>query len=220
MAPGRRMGRGLTAPSPNGHGRGKLRSGRSLSDITALLIEWRGGDSNAVEQLVPLVHAELRRIAKRHMAGERPDHMLQATALVNEVYLRLIDIRRVEWQDRAHFFAIAARLMRRVLVDFARARDNQKRGGALHRVTFDQDLPVASDTPDDLIAIDDALRALAAQYERKAQVVELRFFGGLTVEETAEVLQISAETVMRDWKFAKNWLLRELSRNTAGRHGV
>ena len=183
-----------------------------MSDITALLIEWRGGDSNAVEKLVPLVHAELRRIAKRHMAGERPDHMLQATALVNEVYLRLIDVRRVQWQDRAHFFAMAARLMRRVLVDFARARDNQKRGGALHRVTFDQDLPVANDTPEDLIAIDDALRALSAQYERKAQVVELRFFGGLSVEETAEVLKISPETVMRDWKFAKNWLLRELSR--------
>ena len=140
-----------------------------MSDITALLIDWRAGDSNAVEKLVPLVHAELRRIAKRHMAGERPDHVLQATALVNEVYLRLIDVRRVQWQDRAHFFAMAARLMRRVLVDFARARDNQKRGGALHRVTFDQDLPVASDTPDDLIAIDDALRALAAQYERKAR---------------------------------------------------
>ena len=151
------------------------------------------------------------------MAGERPDHVLQATALVNEVYMRLVDIRRVQWQDRAHFFAMAARLMRRVLVDFARARKNQKRGGELRRVTFDQDLPVASGTPDDLIAIDDALRALAAQYERKSQVVELRFFGGLGVEETAEVLKISAETVMRDWKFAKNWLLRELSRPNPGR---
>jgi RNA polymerase sigma factor (TIGR02999 family) len=190
------------------------------SDVTALLIDWRAGDDGAVEKLVPLVHGELRRIAKRHMAGERPDHVLQATALVNEIYIRLIDIRRVQWQDRAHFFAMAARLMRRVLVDFARARNNQKRGGALHRVTFDQDLAVATDTPDNLIAIDDALRALAAQYERKAQVVELRFFGGLSVEETAEVLKISPETVMRDWKFAKNWLLRELSRNTAGRPGV
>ena len=113
---------------------------RALSDVTALLIEWRGGDPAAVEKLLPLVHGELRRIAKRHMAGERPDHVLQATALVNEVYLRLVDIRRVQWQDRAHFFAMAARLMRRVLVDFARARNNQKRGGALHRVTFDQNL--------------------------------------------------------------------------------
>ena len=130
-------------PSANGHKPGKSWSRQALSDITALLIEWRGGDSNAVEKLVPLVHAELRRIARRHMAGERPDHMLQATALVNEVYLRLIDVRRVQWQDRAHFFAMAARLMRRVLVDFARARDNQKRGGALRRITFDQDLPVS-----------------------------------------------------------------------------
>jgi RNA polymerase sigma factor (TIGR02999 family) len=183
-----------------------------MSDVTALLIKWRGGDDGAVKKLLPLVHEELRRLAKRHMAGERPGHLLQATALVNEVYLRLVDVRRVQWQDRAHFFAMAARLMRRVLVDFARAQRNQKRGGALHRVTFDQNLPVASDTPEDLIAIDEALRALAAEYERKAQVVELRFFGGLSVEETAEVLQISEETVMRDWKFAKNWLLRELSR--------
>ena len=189
-------------------------------DVTALLIKWRGGDKAAIEKLLPLVHGELRRIAKRHMAGERPGHVLQATALVNEVYLRLVDIHRVQWQDRAHFFAMAARLMRRVLVDFARARKNQKRGGALHRVTFDQDLAIASETPDDLIDIDDALRALAAQYERKSQVVELRFFGGLSVEETAEVLKISPETVMRDWKFAKNWLLRELSRKPAGPSGA
>jgi RNA polymerase sigma factor (TIGR02999 family) len=161
------------------------------------------------------VHAELRRIARRHMAGERPDHVLQATALVNEVYLRLVDIHRVQWQDRAHFFAMAARLMRRVLVDFRRARRHQKPGGAHPRVTILHDQPIASETPDDLIDIDDALRALAAQYERKAQVVELRFFGGLSVEETAEVLKISPETVMRDWKFAKNWLMRELSRTRA-----
>ena len=186
-------------------------------DVTALLIDWRGGDAAAVDKLMPLVHGELRRIAKRHMAGERPDHVLQATALVNEVYLRLIDVRRVQWQDRAHFFAVAARLMRRVLVDFARAQKNQKRGGALHRVTLDQDLHVASNTAADLIAIDEALQALSEVYERKAQVVELRFFGGLSVEETAEVLKISQETVMRDWKFAKNWLLRELSRGQTGK---
>jgi RNA polymerase sigma factor (TIGR02999 family) len=170
-----------------------------------------------MENLVPLVHDELRRIARRYMAGERPDHVLQATALVNEVYLRLIDIRQVQWQDRAHFFAMAARLMRRVLVDFARAQKNQKRGGALQRVTFDQNLPVAADSPEDLIALDDALRALTKHYERKGQVVELRFFGGLSVEETAEVLGISQETVMRDWKFAKTWLLRELSRTKSAR---
>jgi RNA polymerase sigma factor (TIGR02999 family) len=190
--------------------------GVQTHDVTALLIEWRGGDHGAIEKLLPLVHDELRRLARRHMAGERPDHILQATALVNEVYLRLIDVRRVQWQDRAHFFAMAARLMRRVLVDFARARKNQKRGGALHRVTLDYNLLAASETPEDLIAIDDALRLLAAQYDRKSQVVELRFFGGLTVGETAEVLKISQETVMRDWKFAKNWLMRELSRGTHG----
>ena len=160
-------------------------------DVTALLIDWRRGDDGAVEKLVPLVHDELRRLARRHMAGERPDHVLQATALVNEVYLRLIDIRRVQWQDRAHFFALAARLMRRVLVDFARAQRNQNRGGAFQRVTFDEQLPVTADSPDDLIAIDDALQALTVKHERKGQVVEIRFFGGLSVEETAESLQIS-----------------------------
>jgi RNA polymerase sigma factor (TIGR02999 family) len=185
---------------------------KAMHDVTALLLDWRGGDEKAIERLLPLVHGELRQLARRQMAGERPGHVLQATALVNEVYLRLIDVRRVQWQDRAHFFAMAGRLMRRVLVDFARAQKNQKRGGALHRVTLDQDLLVTENAPEDLIAIDDALSALAREYERKAQVVELRFFGGLSVEETAEALGISPETVMRDWKFAKNWLLRELSR--------
>jgi RNA polymerase sigma factor (TIGR02999 family) len=184
-------------------------------DVTALLIEWTRGDSAALDKLLPLVHEELRRLARRRMAGERPGHMLQATALVNEVYLKLIDIQRVQWQDRRHFFAMAARLMRRVLVDSARASKNQKRGGAMHRTTFDQDLPVAAESPEDLIAIDDALTAFGKEYERKAQVVELRFFGGLSVEETADALKISPETVMRDWKFAKNWLLRELSRVAA-----
>jgi RNA polymerase sigma factor (TIGR02999 family) len=181
-------------------------------DVTALLIQWRGGDEGAAHELLPLVHHELRRLAKRLMAGERQGHLLQATALVNEVYLRLVDVRRVHWQDRAHFFAMAARLMRRVLVDFARAQKNLKRGGAFHRVTFDQDLPVACEGPEDLIAVNAALELLTAQHVRKGQVVELRFFGGLSVEETAEVLAVSEETVMRDWKFAKNWLLRELSR--------
>jgi RNA polymerase sigma-70 factor, ECF subfamily len=184
-------------------------------DVTALLMEWTRGDNAAIDRLLPVVHGELRRLAKRQMAGERKNHVLQATALVNEVYLKLIDIRRVQWQDRAHFFAMAARLMRRVLVDFARASKNQKRGGAMQRVTLDQDLPVVGGTPEDLIAIDDALGAFGREYERKAQVVELRFFGGLSVEETAEVLNISPETVMRDWKFAKNWLMRELTRTEA-----
>ena len=184
-------------------------------DVTALLIEWRGGDDRAIEKLLPLVHDELRRLARQHMARERRDHVLQATALVNEAYLRLIDVRRVQWQDRVHFFAMASRLMRRVLVDFARAWKNQKRGGAFRRVTFDQNLLATTDAPDELIAIDDALRSLATEHERKSQVVELRFFGGLSVEETADALKISPETVMRDWKFAKNWLLRELSRTSS-----
>jgi len=190
---------------------------RRVSNVRSRLqvIDWRSGDSGAIEKLLPLVHDELRRVAQRYMARERPDHVLQATALVNEVYIRLIDIRRVQWQHRAHFFAMAARLMRRVLVEFARARNNQKRGGALHRVTFEENMVVANDSLDDLIAIDVALRSLAAQYERKSQVVEMRFFGGLTVEETAEALMISPETVQRDWKFAKSWLIRELSRTNS-----
>lgn len=181
-------------------------------DVTALLLDWRCGDEGAVQKLLPIVYDELRRLAKRQMAREDPDHLLQATALVNEIYLRLVDIRRVQWQDRAHFFAMAARLMRRVLVDFARAQKNQKRGGAFQRVTFDQNLPITSNTPEDLIAIDDALQAFAKEHERKSRVVELRFFGGLSVEETAEALNISQETVLRDWKFAKSWLMRELAR--------
>jgi RNA polymerase sigma-70 factor, ECF subfamily len=187
-------------------------TGGQPGNVTLLLLRWRSGDQGAVGELLPLVHDELRRLAGRHMARERPGHLLQATALVNEVYLRLVDVRRVQWQDRAHFFAMAARLMRRVLVDFARSQKYQKRGGAMHRVTFDRDLPVSADTPDDLVAIDEAMESLAAQHERKARVVELRFFGGLSVNETAEVLKVSAETVMRDWRFAKTWLMRELSR--------
>jgi len=186
-------------------------------NVTAMLIRWRGGDQEIVHELLPLVHDELRRLAQRHMAGERRDHLLQPTALVNEVYLRLVDVQRVQWQDRAHFFAMAGRLMRRVLVDFARAQHNQKRGGGFQRVTLDQDLPAACETPEDLIAIDTALEALAGQHPRKSEVVELRFFAGLSVEETADVLRISEETVMRDWKFAKAWLLRELSHGK-GRH--
>ena len=180
-------------------------------DVTALLLQWRDGNAAAAEILLPRVYTELKRVAKRHMAAERPGHLLQATALVNEAYLRLVDIRRMRWQDRAHFFAMAARLMRRVLVDFARAQKNQKRGGARQLVTLTPELLIAGDNRrDDVIEIDRALQALAVLYERKAQVVELRFFGGLSVEETAQVLGISEETVMRDWKFARNWLLREL----------
>jgi RNA polymerase sigma factor (TIGR02999 family) len=179
-------------------------------DVTRLLARLRDGDEDALQQLVPIVHEELRRLARRQMAGERPDHTLQPTALVNEAYLRLVNLKQMQWQDRAHFFAMAARLMRRILVDFARSRGYQKRGGGAKQVSFSQSLEVARGQPTDVVALNDALEALAAVEERKSQVVELRFFGGLSGEETAEVLNISRETVKRDWKFAKLWLLRHL----------
>jgi RNA polymerase sigma factor (TIGR02999 family) len=181
------------------------------AQITRLLIDWRGGDQAALEQLIPLVHDELRRLARRHMAHEHAGHTLQATALVNEAYVRLIDVRQVKWQDRAHFFAMSSRLMRRILVDFARSKGYQKRGGGAQKVSFDEALVVSQEPGQNLVALDDALNALAAFDTRKTQVVEMRFFGGLSVEETAEALKISVDTVMRDWKFAKAWLLRELS---------
>ena len=180
--------------------------------VTGLLLAWGRGDEAALERLIPRVERELHRIAGRCMAGERAGHSLQATALVNEAYLKLIDTRHVRWQDRAHFLAMSARLMRRVLVDRARAKGYRKRGGGAIKVTFDDALPVTDARGTDLVALDDALQALAAFDERKSQVVELRFFGGLSVEETAAVLKISTDTVTRDWKRAKEWLLRELTR--------
>lgn len=182
--------------------------------ITGLLVAWSQGDEAALERLVPLVHAELHRIARRCMTGERVGHSLQATALVNEAYLRLIDVQHVRWQDRAHFLAMSARLMRRILVDYARAKGYQKRGGGAVRVTLDEPHLGAIEPGKDLVALDDALGALAKVDDRKSRVVELRYFGGLTVEESAAVLNVSVETVKRDWKFAKAWLLRELQRAT------
>ena len=179
-------------------------------DVTRLLIEWRQGDDAALQRLIPLVHSELRRIAKRYMAGQRAGHTLQATALVNEAYLRLVDVQLVDWQNRAHFLAMAARLMRRVLVDAARSKGYQKRGGDAVRVTFAEELPVTGERAGDLVALDEALEALANVDERRSRIIELRFFGGLSVEETASVLKVSPGTVMRDWKLAKAWLLREL----------
>ena len=178
--------------------------------MTGLLLAWGTGDEAALERLMPIVHGELRRIARRCMAGERKGHSLQATALVNEAYLRLVDVQHVNWQNRAHFLAMSARLMRRILVDYARSKGYQKRGGGAVKVTFDEGLPVVGGRDQDLVAVDDALEALAKIDERKGRVVELRFFGGLSVEETATVLKVSPETVMRDWKLAKAWLLREL----------
>jgi RNA polymerase sigma factor (TIGR02999 family) len=182
--------------------------------VTDWLIAWSQGDDAALDQLIPLVHEELRRLAKRYMRrerGQRAARTLQTTALVNEAYLRLIDAQRVQWQNRAHFFAIAARLMRRILVDYARAQNYAKRGGGLPEVSLDDAPELAAERAHDLVALDDALDALSRIDERKSRVVEMRFFGGLSVEETAEVLKVSPDTVMRDWRLAKAWLLRELS---------
>ena len=178
--------------------------------VTALLIDWRAGDREALDQLIPLIADELRRVARHQMAGERPGHLLQPTAMVNDAYLRLVDVQRVAWKDRAHFFAIAARLMRRILVEHARAQRAHKRGDGHPPITLDELVLGGPETPEQIVALDDALQALARTAARKSEVVELRYFGGLTVEETAQALEISAETVMRDWKFAKAWLLREL----------
>ena len=183
-------------------------------EITQLLRAWAGGEQEALAKLTPLVYAELHRTAHRYMAREQTGHTLQTTALVNEVYLRLVKAREVNWQNRAHFFAICARMMRRILTDFARSRRYIKRGGNTTLVSFDETLTEGKESPADIAALDDALQALAKFDERKSRVVELRFFGGLSVEETAEVLRVSVETVHRDWKLAKAWLLRELSRET------
>jgi RNA polymerase sigma factor (TIGR02999 family) len=178
---------------------------------TALLLAWGRGEADAFDRLVPLVHEELRRLALRYMSRERPGHTLQATALVNEAYLRLIEIDQVRWQNRAHFFAMSARAMRRILVDSARAKGSEKRGGGIPRVALDDALLVGPMADPSLVALDDALLALEAFHPRKSQVVELRYFGGLSIEETSEALHISPDTVKRDWQFAKLWLLRELS---------
>lgn len=175
-----------------------------------LLLAWNRGEPHALEALLPLVYEELHRVAARYMKGERMGHTLQATALVNEAYLRLIDVHQVQWQNRAHFFAMAARLMRRILVDAARSRGYQKRGGNATILSLEETLVVPTEPGQNLVALDDAVAGLAAIDSRKSQVVEMRFFGGLSLEETAEALQVSRETVKRDWKFAKLWLLREL----------
>ena len=180
--------------------------------ITQLLVRWREGDRRALDDLLPLVYDELHRLAAHYMRGERPSHTLQTSALVNEVYLRLVDNQDISWQNRAHFFAIAAQVMRRILVDHARRRDNQKRGGGLaQRFQLDETMLVPNKRAAEIVALDDALKSLAAIDPRKSQLVELRFFGGMSIEETAEVLQVSPGTVMRDWTLAKAWLLREIT---------
>jgi RNA polymerase sigma-70 factor, ECF subfamily len=187
-----------------------MRAPRS-DEITGLLRAWSAGDEEALEKLTPLIYQELHRAARRYMAGERSGHTLQTTALINEVYLRLIDAKQIDWQNRAHFFAVCAQWMRRILTDFARSRRYQKRGGGAPHIPLDEALVVGSQADSGLVELDDALKKLALVDERKSRVVELRFFGGLEVKETAEVLNVSSETVMRDWRLAKVWLVRELS---------
>jgi RNA polymerase sigma factor (TIGR02999 family) len=184
----------------------------SPQEITQLLVAWNKGDQRAMEQLAPLVYTELHHLARRHMAGERPGHVMQTTALVNEAYLRLIDWRNVEWRDRAHFFGMAAHIMRRILVDFARARRREKRGGEALSVSLSEAIHIGCERAPDLVALDDALQALERLNTRQARVVELRFFAGLSYEEAAEALNVSVGTVRRDWSFAQVWLFRELSR--------
>ena len=191
----------MVAPAPKG--------------VTELLKAWSSGEQDALEELIPLVYHELHRLAHRYMARERDGHTLQSTALVHEAYERLIDLKDVSWQNRAHFFAVSAQLMRRILVDYARSRRYSKRGGEWRQVPLNEALAVFPDRRADIVALDDALCALARIDPRKSQVVEMRFFGGMSIKETAEVLHISEETVLRDWRLAKVWLLRELGESAA-----
>lgn len=191
----------------------------SQVQVTQLLKAWGEGDEGALERLAPVVENELHRIAHRCMARERSGHTLQTTALVNEVYLRLVDVQSLNWQDRAHFFAMSARMMRRILTDFARARNYQKRGAGALQVSLDEGLMVTPEKDADIMALDAALTQFSALYPRQAQVVELRFFGGLEVEEIAEALKVSPVTVKRDWRFAKAWLLKSLSAESGGEEG-
>src|SRR5688572_2019409 len=183
------------------------------TQVTGLLQAWSQGDENALDRLITLVYQELHRIARGCMAGERPGHSFQATALVGEAYVRLVDVKNVSWHDRAHFLAVAARVMRRLLVDQARARRAQKRGGGVVKIPFDDGIVVTNEPQQGFIALDEALETLAKLDERKSRVIELRYFGGLTLEETASVLKVSTDTVMRDWRLARVWLRREMRSN-------
>ena len=191
----------MTAPSPQ--------------KVTELLKAWGNGEQQALDQLIPLVYTELHRLAHRYMGRERIAHTLQPTALIHEVYERLIDLKHVSWQNRAHFFGVSAQVMRRILVDYARSRRYSKRGGEWRQIPLNEAVAVFRDRQTDTVALDDALRALADIDPRKSRVVEMRFFGGLSIKEVAEVLNVSQETVLRDWRLAKVWLLRELSQGSA-----
>ena len=181
-------------------------------EVSQLLHAWSNGDQTARDKLMPLVYDELRQMARGYMERQRPGHLLQTTALIHEAYLRLVDQPAVQWQNRAHFFGVAAKAMRSILVDYARTKHAAKRGGALQQVSLDEAATVSTERTAEVVALDDALQNLAALDPRKSQVVEMRYFGGLTVEETAEVLHVSPETVARDWRLARTWLLRELSK--------
>jgi RNA polymerase sigma-70 factor (ECF subfamily) len=183
--------------------------------VTKLLLAWRQGNQEALDELMPIVYEELRRQAHHYMQGERKGHSLQTTALINETYLRLLDCSKVTWKNRMHFFAVTAQMMRRILVDYARAHRYQKRGGGLKKITLDQNQIPAIGRDPDLIALDEALKTLAAVDDRRSRIVELRFFGGLSIEETAEVLGVCADTVVRDWRLAKTWLAREMKKSAA-----
>jgi RNA polymerase sigma factor (TIGR02999 family) len=189
----------------------------SPQQVTQLLQAWGQGEESALQKLIPLVHEELHRLAHVYMGREHPGHVLQTTALVNEAYLRLTDSKQPHWQDRAHFFAISAKVMRQILVDFARSRQRHKRGGGVQPVSLDEALVLTDERQPDLVALDDALNALAVVDPQKSRLVELRFFGGLSVEETAEVLKISADKVMRDWNLSRSWLYREMNEGGAGK---
>lgn len=193
------------------------RNAEGFPEVTEYLRRWNAGETGALDRIIPLVYAELRKMARRYMAGEREDHLLQTTALINEAFLRLVNSSRVQWRDRKHFFAVSAQLMRRVLVDFARARDVARRGGKTVRINFEEarELPVEPDL--EILALDDALTTLSRFDLRKSRVVELRYFGGLSVKETAEVLNISEDTVLRDWSMARAWLRKQLDRSEVER---
>ncbi|MEY2439401.1 MAG: hypothetical protein QOI34_786, partial [Verrucomicrobiota bacterium] len=188
---------------------------REMHDVTQLLQSWHTGDNDAPAKLMPLVYEELRRLARNYLQRERADHTLQATALVHEAYLRMVDHQSASWKDRAHFYGIAARLMRQILVDYARAHNAAKRGGLGKKLTLDEARALPSENAIELVALDGALESFAQTYPRKSEVVELKFFGGLGTKEISEVLQVSEKTVLRDWNFAKLWLCRELSENAA-----
>ena len=183
---------------------------RVPENVTELLVAWGNGDDAARDQLMPLVYRELHRLAHRYMNREGPGHTLQTSALVNEAFIKLIDQKNVQWQNRAHFFGLAAQMMRRILVDYARSRQYAKRGGGTQQVSFDEALIVSEERADEVVALDDALKDLAQFDQRKSQIVELRFFGGLSIEETAELLKVSPGTVMRDWTLAKAWLRKQI----------